>query len=118
MKEVRKITSTEKPKIIKYLGDGSYYYNYNINESKDEDLNIYEYIQVRLWGKANYNECVKSIIRLYLTIDEEFDLINSANKDLLIGLNSSDSISKYLEYLEFLNNIKSNVKKDFNQNEK
>ena len=112
MKEVRKITSTEKPKIIEYLGDGSYYYNYNIEKIIDDELDIYSYIQVRLYGKANYADCVKAVIRIFVTSEEEFDLINSMNRTILSG-NDDGSINKYKEYLQLLDVIKSNVRSDF-----
>lgn len=108
MKEINKIISAEKPKIIEYLGDGSYYYNYDIKSEDDS----YSFIQVKLWGKANYSDCVKAIIRAFVTLEEEFDLINSVNKSIL-SESYDESVDKYQEYLELLDTIKANVKSDF-----
>lgn len=122
MKNVDRITSSEKVEPFVNLDDGSYYYNYNVKEdgfvrySEDEDSKPrYTFIQIRCWGKPDYKECVKNVIRKYITQDEEFDLINSANSIILSGNideNNTDII-KYKDYLKLVEEIKTNVKKDF-----
>lgn len=112
------IKAFEKPESIQYLGDGSYYYNYMIDEQPVTDENgeektQYEFICVHLRGKAVYEDCVKAVIRNYITESEEFDLINSYNKYAL-GLSTKESSKdKYVEYLKLLMTIKENVHKDF-----
>lgn len=118
MQKVRRLISTVQPKTIDSLGDGNYYYNYNIvSHTEEEDregtiINVtyYEYTQVMLYGHPNYEDCVRAIIRQYVSIDDEFDIINTANRLIREGKDTPE----YDKYLELLDNIKINVKKDFN----
>ena len=49
-----------------------------------------------------------------ITQDEEFDLINSSNS-IVLGLSDNNSDKQnYLDYLNLVNQIKVNVKNDFN----
>lgn len=117
MLSARRIITEQLPPKIQYLNDNSYYYNYDIvqtqSEREGEPITQYNFVQVHLWGKPNYKDCVKAVIRSYLTIDEEFDLINSINKATL-GLDvSTEDVDKYKEYVCLLNNIKLNVSQDF-----
>lgn len=113
-----RIITNQKPQKIQYLNDNSYYYNYDIQSNKEvidnkvEDR--YSFIQVHIWGRPNYKDCVKAIIRTYISVEEEFDLINSMNK-VSLGLDSEQSsIGKYKEYINLLSEIKGRVKSDFN----
>ena len=45
---------------------------------------------------------------------QEFDLINSANKDLMSGITDSANIDKYKTYLDEVEHIKNIVAKDLN----
>ena len=122
---VKRHESIERPNPIEYLGDGTYYYNCNIVESEatrkvdeesdeEETYTVYSYIQIHLRGKANYTDCVKAVIRAFISESEEFDLVNSYNKYTL-GLSSNENDrDKYIEYLQLLSTIKEEVKKDFN----
>lgn len=124
---MNKITSEHKPNITEDLGTGWYYYNYNIqpteyddfdyseDEPKVKKVNGYTWLQVRINGVPTYKECVETIIREYISQTEEFDLINSANKDILANNLDSNNIKEYKEYLQLVDEIKANVKKDFNK---
>lgn len=116
-----KITSTIKPNTFEDLNNGVWYYNYGITSevvkqpnmsdpTKMDDVTIYSYIQVRISGKPTYKECVKSIIREYIDVNEEFDLVNSYNKS---QMTNTEVDSEYTEYLNLVAEIKANVKKDF-----
>ena len=67
---------------------------------------------IKLWGKPKYKECVELLIRRFITQTQEFDLINSANKAILLGAKSSEDITKYREYLDKVEEIKKQVEKD------
>lgn len=121
MFSAHKITSTIKPNIFEDLNNGVWYYNYGITSevvkqpnmsdpTKMDDVTIYSYIQVRIAGKPTYKECVKSIIREYIDVNEEFDLVNSYNKS---QMTNTEVDSEYTEYLNLVAEIKANVKKDF-----
>lgn len=120
--EIRRITSEVKPGTIEYLNNGNYYYNYDITssvetvtdqEGKDREIVQYSFIQTKLAGQANYKDCTRQIIRLYVSQDEEFDLINSYNNYKAGLSNSIEDESKYLNYLALVETIKTKVKADF-----
>lgn len=127
MLEPRRIESNVAPKVFEDLGNGNWYYNYDI---KSEEVTIapvgendtervetrYNYIQVKMASRPDYKRCVELIIREHLTQSQEFDLINSYNRAAL-NLLSDKEVEKvsteYLDYLQKVTEIKSNVKKDF-----
>lgn len=122
MKEPRRIQTNICPKIIQKLGNGTYYYHFDIQSEETEVYDIdqnskietqYNFIQVLLRGQPNYNDCVKAIVRSYLTIDEEFDLINSYNSYTQNLIDDSSAVDKYKDYLNLLTQIKTKVKEDF-----
>lgn len=113
-----------KPTTFMDLGNGVWYYNYNITSevkkvpsdlNPDElvDTTFYSFIQVRIQGKPTYSTCVQNIIRQYISDTEEFDLINSYNKYQMGESVSQKVIDEYSEYLQLLSDIKTNVAKDF-----
>lgn len=113
----RRQTSTKRPLPIEYLGDNTYYYNYDIREyivQDEEDSHTeYSFIQVHLRGPANYTDCVRAVIRAYVSESEEFDLVNSYNKYVL-GMSTDEADrTKYIEYLELLQTIKEKIREDF-----
>lgn len=106
-----------------FIGDGSgdCFYHYDIQseeitlpKEKDKEekevITRYSFIRIRTKGKPTYKACVESIIRQYITQSQEFDLINTANKAII---NKEEVPESYKEYLELLDVIKANVKKDF-----
>lgn len=110
------------PQTIQKLGNGTYYYNYDIKEISVEVLDLdntlkektyYSFIQVLLNGQPNYKDCVKAIVRSFLTVDEEFDLINSYNSYTENPTEDSEALLEYKEYLSKLKEIKAKVKEDF-----
>lgn len=113
------LSSNIKPNTIERLGNNTYYYNYNIvseqktNENGEQET-IYNFIQVHLTGIPDYKDCIRNVIREYVSQEEEFDLINSYNKVQITGEKNSEDVKKYTDYINLLNEIKNNVKKDFN----
>ena len=112
-------SSNIKPNIIERLGNNTYYYNYNITSEQrtnqdGKEETIYNFIQVHLTGIPDYKDCIRNIIRKYVSQEEEFDLINSYNKIQITGEKNSEDVKKYTDYINLLNEIKTNVKKDFN----
>ena len=113
------VNSNIKPNVIERLGNNTYYYNYNItiehrtNDNGEEET-IYNFIQVHLTGIPDYKDCIRNIIREYVSQEEEFDLINSYNKVQITGEKNSEDMKKYTDYINLLDKIKTNVKRDFN----
>ena len=124
MLEPKRVEMNVQPNSIEKLGNGTYYYNYDIT-SKEVDVTDPEteevtqetrwtYIQVHLHGQPDHKECIKAIIRQYVDQDEEFDLINSSN-GIVLGLsNNQTDRQKYLDYLTLVGEIKTKVRADFN----
>ncbi len=123
MLEPRRINSNIVPTTTENLGNGNWYYNYDIKSEKVElplqegetvpkEEIRYNYIQIKLSEKPKYKKCVELLIREFITQTQEFDLINSANKAILLGAESSEDITKYREYLDKVEEIKENVAKD------
>ena len=122
MLEPNRIQMDVYPQTIQKLGNGTYYYNYDIKEVEaevtdqegDTKLELqYNFIQVLLSGQPNYKDCVKAIVRSFLTVDEEFDLINSYNSYTENPTGDSEALLEYKEYLSKLKEIKAKVKEDF-----
>lgn len=122
MIETNRVYLDKKPEKLQYLGNNKYYYNYDIQEEQVEDESgqrtVYSCIQVKLVNKPDYKRCVRAVIRKFIDIDEEFDLINSYIYSLqsngVSTLSSSESRdSDYEQYLSLVNEIKANVTKDF-----
>lgn len=123
MLEPRRIYSDIIPTITENLGNGNWYYNYDIKSEKVElplqegettpkEKIIYNYIQIKLSEKPKYKKCVELLIRKFVTQTQEFDLINSANKAILSGAKSSEDITKYKDYLDKVEEIKEKIAKD------
>lgn len=123
MLEPKRVEMNVQPNSIEKLGNGTYYYNYDIT-SKEVDVTDPEteevtqetrwtYIQVHLHGQPDHKECIKAIIRQYVDQDEEFDLINSSNS-IALGLSDDQTDrQKYLDYLTLVGEIKTKVRADF-----
>ena len=123
MLEPRRIESNITPRKFEDLGNGNWYYNYDIQSKvvevpkmdgsgKTVNETRWNYIQIKLSSKPEYKKCVELLIREFITQTQEFDLINSANKAILSGAKSSKDITKYREYLDKVEEIKEKVTKD------
>lgn len=117
---LNRIKSTVKPEVIESLGNGYYYYNYDIQSSTEtiysdldtpKEVTMYNYIQIRLHGKPTYDRCSEAVIRQYISDSDEFKLINKYNQYQL-GITNEDP-SEYTEYLNMLTEIRTKVKQDF-----
>lgn len=126
MIEPKRIESNEFPQKFVDLGNGKWYYNYDIKSKEVEVLNMdneepttktrWSYIQIKLNSKPDYKKCVEHIIREYITQSQEFDLINSYNRalfNLMSEEEGSKASSEYVDYLNKIKEIKDNIRKDF-----
>ena len=118
MQEPRRVQMNICPQATQKLGNNTYYYNYDIVEvsvtlEDGEEETQYSYVQVLLNGQPNYKDCVRAVVRSFLTIDEEFDLINSYNSHMLLASDDVTIVEGYQNYLDLLAEIKTKIKKDF-----
>lgn len=136
MKQLRQ-TSDMLPEALLIINNNTYYYNHDIQEehrdvSSNIDINdeayadldpmlldpanwpetVYTYIPIEMKGTPNYNDIVKKVIRVYISAEEEFDLINSYNRSILFK--EIDDNVKYIKYLQLLESIKQEVRKGLN----
>lgn len=117
-----KSNSNIRPATIQPLGNGAYYYNYNVvertetNPETGETKTVYDYETVKVWDKPTYKKLVKAVVREKLDETEEFSIINEYNASV-IGV-TTDSEAKtaakqaYKEYLTFVAKTKAMVKAD------
>ena len=117
-----KSNSDVSPPIIQDLGNGSYYYNYNIHEvrvpaepiegEEPEEKTVFEYEAVLIWGIPNYEKCVKAVLRDRRDETEEFSLINKYNA-FKLGLSTDPADeTEYKEYLAEVLSVKAMVRAD------
>lgn len=111
-----KSNSNDRPPILQDLGNGSWHYNYNIAEVevRPEPMAVaegeqapaarkaYDYDTVEVWGRPDYDKCVKAVLRSRRNETEEFSLINKYNA-FVLGL-STDEADKQ-EYEAFLTEV-------------
>lgn len=121
MLEPNRIQMDVQPQTIQKLGNGTYYYNYDIkeievisdSELEEQKKTLYSFIQVLLAGQPDYKKCIQAVIRQYLSSEDELSLINKYNK-YLIGLSEDlDTYNDYLEYVNLVSEIQTKVKLDF-----
>lgn len=127
MLEPKRVEMNVQPNTIEKLGNGTYYYNYDIQsktvevidpetESPTEETR-WTYIQVHLRGIPECNACIQAVIRAYLTAEEELALINKYSAYQMGVINDSSICGEYQEYVGLVASVKASVKKDFDVEE-
>lgn len=116
-----KSNSNVKPSAFLPLGNGSYHYNYNVQEvtvpaeegqPKSKARTAYDYEVARFWGAPTYETVVKAVVREKYTESQEFALINAYNAFALGISDDPDDKTEYETYLAELAAIKAMVKTD------
>lgn len=117
-----KSSSDIRPAIIEPLGNGAYYYNYNVVERKEtdpetgEEKTVYDYDQVKVWDKPTYEKLVKTVIREEIDETKEFSYVNDYNAAVLSIISDeakkAEAVKSYKEYLQFVVDVKAMVKRD------
>ena len=106
-----------KPSAIMPLGNGAYYYNYNIRElvAEGDEPAGWQCDTVKLWGAPEYGSIVRAVIRNEYDANSEFDLVNSYNaaqEGMLDETEAARAIADYKAYLRRVQEIKTNAKAD------
>lgn len=123
MLEPKRIEMNVQPNSIEKLGNGTYYYNYDIKskvvdvtDPETEDVTQetrWTYVQVHLRGVPEHAACIQAVIREYISAEEELALINKYSAYQMGIIADSSICSEYQEYCGLVITIKNNVKKDF-----
>ena len=101
------VISDNKFPIIQQLDSGQWLYFFD--RAYNEEFNYYVSVCCDFgYTKPTYKEAVEKVIRLYLSSSEEFDLINSAYQG---------DDTEYKEWLVKLKEIKTKIRKDFEEYE-
>jgi hypothetical protein len=113
-----KSSSDVKPPILQDLGDGSWYYNYNVQEAQrkttesGEEKTVFEYETVHIWGKPTYETIVPLVIAEQYSPSKETSLINKYNAYVLkLSTNKQDK-QDYEAFLAHTFEVKAMVKSD------
>lgn len=111
MKDPKRIITSSNDPIVKF-NNHSYMYRYDLKRAnkEDEEIPLYSCIQVKLKGTPSYKDVVRGVIRKYISVDEEFDIINNYNRANLGLIKSNDDYNLYLNLIE---QIKTNVKNSY-----
>ena len=121
MLEPKRIETNQKPNVIEYLGNNTYYYNYDIQsntvcvsheDGTSTDEQRWNFIQIHLSGVPEYKTCAKTIIRQYIDEESEFSFINDFNAYQLGIIKDSKAYSDYIDYIKLISEIKEKVKAD------
>ena len=83
-----KTFSDTKPEIIENIGNGNYFFNYDIEEYIEDDITKYKYHQIELQSYPNYDNIVSEIIRNRFS----YDFREAAIRKGIINQNDSDFI--------------------------
>lgn len=124
-----KSNSNDRPPILQDLGNGSWHYNYNITEVEVQPepmaeqegeqtqaaRKAYDYDTVVIWGRPDYDKCVKAVLRSRRDETEEFSLINKYNA-FVLGLSTDETDKKeYEAYLSEVIAVKAMVRADLQE---
>lgn len=114
-----KSNSNDRPQIIQDLGNGSYYYNYNIVAKTEtgedgQERQSWDCETVQIWGKPTRAAVVKAVIRAELDETAEFDLVNSYNaaNEGMLEKEAAEAKEAYMAYLRRVQEIKTKAKAD------
>lgn len=119
-----KSNSNERPAVIENLGNGAFYYNYNIvqkeepaivDNENEQPRTCYDFQQAKIWGTPTRTTIVKAVIREEIDETAEFNLINSYNaavNGLLDETETDEAKERYFTHLRRVQEIKRQVKAD------
>lgn len=101
-----KTFSDTKPEIIENIGNGNYFFNYNIEEYIEDDITKYKYDQIELQSYPNYDNIVSEIIKNKFS----YDFREAAIRKGVSNPNDKD----FIEFNSFAEEIKQFIKNILN----
>ena len=111
--------SNDKPQVWSAVGNGSYFYRFNIKEIEvpaqtegEEPTKAWQYNEVVIWGPITSNAVTKEVMNAMWSKDAEQKMVNDYNSAQL-GILGEEYISKYKEFLTARKAIKEQIDLDF-----
>lgn len=113
-----KIYSTERPKTIEEVGNGSVRYRFNVEEQTNESGNAtYLYDEVIVWQPFTANDITKAVIEYLWPASYEQKLLNEYHAAALLGVYDAEKAAKKIEeyksFLEQREAVKEKVDKEY-----
>lgn len=106
-----KVNSDTKPAAIEAVGNGQYYYHYNIVEQQNEERTGYDFERVII-NEKSAKAAIEAVIKKMYSLSQEIDLRNDYERYKL-GIGTQDMSDKYIAYLNQITEIKRMVYSDF-----
>lgn len=113
-----KSSSNIMPRTFEKVGNGSWFYNYNIKSrtekdpESEKDHTVWEYDQVQVWSLPDDNVLKKAVIAEKYALDEEINLQNNYRRFELKLSNDKAFETDYINYLKDVDTLKEMVEKD------
>ena len=113
--------SNDKPSVWSDVGNGSYFYRFNINEIEvpaqtegEEPTKAWQYNEVVVWGPVTSDVVTKAVMNYIWPKDVEQKYINDYNAAVL-GILDSSYIDAYKDFMVQRKAIKEQIDKDYNE---
>ena len=110
--------SNDKPQIWSAVGNGSYFYRFNIKEIEvpaqtegEEPTRAWQYNEVVVWSPISSDAITKAVMNYIWSKDEEQKYINDYNAATL-GVLDSSYIEAYKDFMIQRKNIKEQIDAD------
>lgn len=118
-----KSNSDIRPETFINLGDGSWQYNFNVQErevpveggEEGETRTVYDYESVIVWGYPTFDKCVKAVLRDRRDETQEFNLVNRYNAYVLGVSEDEADRNDYIAYLREVKDVKAQVERDIEE---
>lgn len=111
--------SDSAPATFLNLGNGSWQYNFNVQEilvpvegDESKTRKAYEYESVIVWGIPTFASCVKAVLRDRRDETQEFNLVNRYNAYVLGVSTTEADRTDYIAYLREVAAVKLQVEQD------
>lgn len=116
-----KSISDDKPKIFEKVGDGSWWYRFNVEKVTVEDPETHQtrdewhYDECRIYEQPNDDNVKSAAIAEIFTVSEEINLHNNFER-VQLGLSEDETFrQKYIDYLRTVDGIKRQVEQDLEE---
>lgn len=115
-----------QPAKFETVGDGSFYYRWNIQQyglSGSEELTggniacLWQCDEVLVWAPMTVDKVIDAVIHSKYSIAEELAIANDYVGYQNSSVAASDAIARYVEYISFVANSRTMVMNDFKEND-